>query len=130
MRFQTALVVDDNAVTRTIVAGLLQQAGIPAVSVCEDGALAFRMMQDHSFDLMVVDLHMAPIGGLELIRLVRQRPPGDDGLGMAILAMSGDERSFAQDLAMEAGADRFLRKPVVKLSLEAALAALEEGTAR
>jgi len=114
------LVVDDDASGRRWVAKLLGQEGYD-VEVAVDGAEALRIVLERAPSLIVTDLSMPNMGGLELLRRVRESNPG---VAM-IVATAADNVASAVD-AMRAGAQDYLTKPVgfdaLKLSVERTLA--------
>lgn len=67
------LLVDDNHSIRDIVKQLLQLAQV-RVDSAENGALALSMLQDTPYDLVLMDLQMPVMGGLEATRKIRQNP--------------------------------------------------------
>ena len=102
------LVVDDSKVMRDMVVACLR--GVPgAVFVhAASGLEAIERLSMESFDLVVLDLNMPDIGGIEVLEFVR----GQDGLRkipIVVVTTRGDESSRASALA--AGANRFMTKP-------------------
>ncbi|MGR9052835.1 MAG: response regulator [Gammaproteobacteria bacterium] len=68
------LLVDDHAVVRAGFRMLLTSSeGIEVVAEAERGEQALRWMQEHTCDVVVIDLSMPGLGGLETIRRLRQR---------------------------------------------------------
>ena len=102
------LVVDDDANSRAYLRVLLQQAGIDALE-CDDAREVVARVAAEQPDLLLVDLYMPGMDGLELTRELRRQP----GLSLLpILFVSGEEREQARSQAIQAGADDYLRKPV------------------
>jgi len=114
------LVVDDDASGRRWIAKLLGQEGYD-VEVAADGAEALRIVQERAPALIVTDLSMPNMDGMELLRRVRQSNPE---ISM-IVATAADNVSSAVD-AMRAGAQDYLTKPIsfeaLRLSVERTLA--------
>ncbi len=110
---KTVLVVEDNPIIRDLmryaVARYSRDNHIET-NVCEvgDGAEALDILQDHNIDLLVCDLYMPVLGGIELIERVRSNP---DTQSLKVLAMSS---SFidARTRSLDAGANLFLQKPL------------------
>lgn len=102
------LVVDDSKVMREmIVACLRAQEGL-AFTHAASGLEAIERLSLKAFDLVVLDLNMPDIGGVEVVEFIR----GQDklsGLPILIVTTRGDEASRARVLA--AGASRFMTKP-------------------
>ncbi|HEX8910164.1 MAG TPA: response regulator [Anaeromyxobacteraceae bacterium] len=102
------LVVDDSKVMRDmIVACLRAQAGLEFIHAAS-GLEAIERLSLHPFDLVLLDLNMPDIGGVEVVEFIR----GQDklrALPIVVITTRGDEASRARALA--AGADRFMTKP-------------------
>jgi len=67
------LVAEDDPVFRRVIVFTLQKAGFE-VTPCADGQEAWKFLQEHSFDCLVVDHQMPRLCGLELAARVRQEP--------------------------------------------------------
>lgn len=102
------LVVDDSKVMREmIVACLRAQEGL-AFTHAASGLEAIERLSLKNFDLVVLDLNMPDIGGVEVVEFVRAQDKLR-GLPILIVTTRGDEASRARVLA--AGASRFMTKP-------------------
>src|SRR5262245_50640246 len=102
----TVLVVDDSAVDRRYVGGLLSREGRFSVDFAEDGAEALSKMRQSLPDVIVTDLQMPNRNGLELVAAVRMHHPS-----VPIILMTGHG---SEDLAVEAlhsGVDNYVSKP-------------------
>jgi CheY-like chemotaxis protein len=102
----TVLVVDDSAVDRRYVGGVLARDGRFQVEYAEDGAQALARMRQHCPDVVVTDLQMPNRNGLELVTAVRMHHPG-----VPVILMTGHG---SEDLAVEAlqrGAANYVPKP-------------------
>ena len=105
---RNVLVVDDSKVMRDMIGACLRPEPELSVSQGASGLEAIEQLSLHPFDLLVLDLNMPDIGGLEVVEFVR----GQDKLRhlpILIVTTRGDEASRGQVLA--AGASRFLTKP-------------------
>jgi len=102
----TVLVVDDSAVDRRFVGGILSRDGKFRVEFAEDGSQALSRMREARPDLIVTDLQMPNRNGLELVAAVRMHHPD-----VPIILMTGHG---SEDLAVEAlhrGAANYVPKP-------------------
>ncbi len=102
----TVLVVDDSAVDRRFVGGILSRDGKFKVEFAEDGSQALSRMREAPPDLIVTDLQMPNRNGLELVAAVRMHHPH-----VPIILMTGHG---SEDLAVEAlhrGAANYVPKP-------------------
>lgn len=99
------LVVDDSEIECLLDKGLLARNPDFEVEVAGDGRQALQMLEERPPDLVVTDLVMPDIGGLELVRSIRQRHPQ---IPTVLMTDYGDE-SIAID-ALEAGAASYVPK--------------------
>jgi two-component system sensor histidine kinase/response regulator len=101
------LLVDDAFVTREVTLELLQ-AVIPQVDVADNGAEAVRLVTLGHYDLILMDVQMPVMDGLQATRLIRRLP---QGATTPIIALTAN--AFADDRArcLAAGMDGFLAKP-------------------
>lgn len=65
------LIVDDDRFIRGVLDKLLRMIGFEAITHAEDGDVALEIMDEHAFDLMVTDVQMPKVNGLELLKRVR-----------------------------------------------------------
>ncbi|NUP13190.1 MAG: sigma-54-dependent Fis family transcriptional regulator, partial [Polyangiaceae bacterium] len=117
---QTVLVVDDEASARSGLAKLLQHEGFDA-KMAVDGASALAVIEDSPPDLVITDLRMPGMDGIELVTKLREQLPA---LPVIVVTAHGDMNVAVQ--AMRAGAVDFITKPidfdVLSLSVERSLA--------
>lgn len=121
------LVVDDNETFREILTTILGGVGVIHLTVAADLEGARAAMEAGAFDILVLDWHVGSESGLDLVKWVRRGPP--DQAGTPILILSGHERMTNRDLALLAGADEFMEKPISARSLLLAVARLTGGGA-
>jgi type IV pilus assembly protein PilB len=116
------LVVDDESQDLLIVSSALKSMGFDVVEA-ESGAKAQELVEsgDHDFCMVVLDLKMPEVHGMELLRSIR-RSLSTQTLPVVVLTSSQDPRDELE--VLEAGADDFLLKPVVPDRLEARLRAV------
>jgi signal transduction histidine kinase/CheY-like chemotaxis protein len=112
------LVVDDVAPNRMVARILLEAAG-HEVALATDGAEAVRAMQDGGFDLVLMDVHMPGMDGLEATRRIRALEAGRRHT--PIIALSADALREQVERCREAGMDGHLAKPLERGALLAVL---------
>ncbi len=105
-RVPRILVVDDSLSSRTLARNMLAAAGYE-VSVCQDGMRAWEALQHGSFDLLVSDIKMPGMNGLELTRKIRHHGRLAT-LPIILVTSLGASEQVAQ--GAEAGADEYLVK--------------------
>ncbi|SRR5581483_3975814 len=105
-----ALIVDDSSVMRKIVERSLRQAGVEMSGVFEagNGAEALAVLADNKVDLILCDINMPVMDGLEM---VKQLPavPNAKGVPVVMITTEGSESHVVQ--ALSAGARGYIRKP-------------------
>ena len=104
---QRILVVDDSATARVLVEGLLRDAQFETLAV-SDGAAALASFEAFRPDLVVLDINMPGMDGLEVCRRIRAT---DAGKALPVLFLTGDERPQTQAQAIMAGGDDLIHKP-------------------
>jgi DNA-binding response OmpR family regulator len=114
------LLIDDNPDLRVLLKEALEAAGYDVLAVAEGGA-GIEALRRAAADVVVTDLYMPGMEGLETIAELRKRYPG-----CRIIAISGGShvRGAGADhlaVAREIGADRVLRKPFDPARLIAAV---------
>jgi CheY-like chemotaxis protein/anti-sigma regulatory factor (Ser/Thr protein kinase) len=108
------LVVEDNATNRMIATKLLEQLGAE-VEVAADGLLGVEAAARGGFDLVLMDVQMPGIDGLEACRRIRQLPP--PVCATPILALTANVLAHQRDAYLAAGMDGVVGKPISPASL-------------
>ena len=105
------LLVDDNHYMRILLAEILRAIGVKDIWEANDGAEGLQMMRDHPVDLVMTDLSMQPLDGIDFVRLLRNSP--DSPNQMAPVIMITGHSTFARvNEARDAGVNEFLAKPL------------------
>jgi two-component system, sensor histidine kinase RpfC len=115
------LVAEDNAVNQRVIVGILERAG-HTVRVVGDGEQALDMLENERFDVIIMDLNMPQLGGLDAARAYRFMDP--ESSHIPIIMLSADVTSEAMKECEDAGIDAFLPKPVEARRLLDAIASL------
>ncbi|OHB25221.1 MAG: hypothetical protein A2X84_13005 [Desulfuromonadaceae bacterium GWC2_58_13] len=107
------LVVEDNAVNQQVARELLESAGI-AVSVADNGKQALEMLDSGQFDLVLMDIQMPDMDGLECTRRIRERAAsGESALGeLPIIAMTAHAMVGDKEKSLAAGMNDHVTKPI------------------
>jgi two-component system chemotaxis response regulator CheY len=105
-----ALIVDDSSVMRKIVERSLRQAGIELEKVVEasNGAEALAALHNNPVDLILCDINMPVMDGLEFVREVAKLESAK-GIPIVMITTEGSESHVVQ--ALSAGARGYIRKP-------------------
>jgi two-component system, sensor histidine kinase len=112
------LVAEDHPINQKFVGMLLEKLG-HHVTFVGNGAEALKLAQAQQFDVILMDVHMPEMDGLESARMIRQLPAPHGKV--PIIALSADVMNEAKDRAIEAGMTAFVSKPVQKTELETAI---------
>jgi len=107
-RVKRLLIVDDSKLMRDMVAACLRPLGAVTFEFAGTGLEAIERLALSGFDLVVLDLNMPDVGGVEVIEFVRAQDRLKT-LPILIVTTRGDDASRAR--VLEAGASSFLAKP-------------------
>jgi DNA-binding NarL/FixJ family response regulator len=116
------LLADDHSIVRRGLRGLLESADISVVAEAADGLEALRLCHEHRPDLLILDISMPMLSGIEVATRAQKmdRPPG-----VIILSVHGDESYIMRALA--AGARAYLLKNATDEDLLPAVRAVISG---
>ena len=120
------LVAEDNAVNRMVAVGLLERQGHRVVAV-EDGAEAVDAVRSGRFEVVLMDMQMPGMDGVEATRRIRALPGPLARIPVIALTATAVQSEF--DRCIAAGMNDFLTKPIVPEILAAALARHVRGGA-
>jgi len=115
------LLVEDNDVNRRVLGAMLRAGGFE-MDEAEGGEAGLRMIDEADYDLVLMDLRMPGMDGLEAIRHIRART--DAKAGVPIILITADAGSTIEAQCRAAGADDLVLKPVSMMALFSAIAAL------
>jgi two-component system chemotaxis response regulator CheY len=121
------LLVDDSKVMREMIAACLRPEQDIAFSHAGSGLEAIERLSLKKFDLVVLDLNMPDIGGIEVVEFIRAQDRLRE-LPILIVTTRGDDASRTR--ALQVGASRFMTKPFAPDALLAEVRALLHRDAR
>ena len=129
MPLPRVLVVDDSVVVRKILVLTLRE--LPELFHAEvdeagNGEIALKLMEKAPYDLVLSDVRMPSMDGIELVRRVRES--GDTRTPIVLISTLGSEDDVRRGL--EAGADAYILKPIVPALIRASLREFLERLAR
>ncbi len=119
------LLAEDNAVNRLLARRLLEKHG-NAVRVVENGQEALAAIEHERPDLVLMDVQMPVMDGLEAIRAVRTLEQ-TSGLHLPIIALTAHAMKGDRERCLGSGADDYLTKPIRAAELFAALGRMKTG---
>jgi len=115
-RARHVLVAEDNAVNRLFLAALLERMGHTAHFV-ENGLEALQAVQEHRFDIVLMDVHMPVMDGIAATEAIRQLDAR--AAALPIVALTADAYADTRTRCMSAGMDDVLVKPLGLPELDA-----------
>ncbi len=116
------LVVDDNGSTLDLLSRRLRREGHEVIT-CDSGEIALRTLETSSCDLVLLDLLMPGLSGIEVLRRLKARP---ETAVLPVIIISALDEVDSTVRCIEAGADDYLTKPINPVLLRARVAATLE----
>jgi CheY-like chemotaxis protein len=105
------LIVDDNHHMRVMLAEILRALGVRHIYEAGDGAQGVQMMRNEPVDIIMTDLSMKPMDGIEFVRLLRNSPDSPGHMCPVIMITGHSTHQRVQE-ARNAGVNEFLAKPL------------------
>jgi AmiR/NasT family two-component response regulator len=109
------LIVDDDALVRIMVRGTLEKLGYKVVGEAADGEEACRMTEELRPDLVLMDIHMENVDGVEATRRINAQWP------TPVVLLTAYESTALVEWASEAGVVGYVIKPPTSRELERAI---------
>ncbi len=119
------LLVDDNALNREVATDFLALAGM-MVDAAAGGAQALRLLERHTYDAVLMDMHMPDMDGLEATRRIRLNPAW---AALPVIALTAQARIEDKEATLRAGMTAHLTKPIDEALLYSTLAGVLAGNA-
>jgi signal transduction histidine kinase/CheY-like chemotaxis protein len=110
VRRARVLLAEDNIVNQRVAGGLLTRRGHD-VTIVQNGREALNVLERESFDIVLMDVQMPDIGGIEATQAIRIREEGT-GRHVRIVAMTAHAMTGDRERCLAAGMDGYLSKPV------------------
>ena len=117
------LLVEDNAINQMVAVKMLERLGY-TVEIAGDGCEALAALARNSFDLVLMDLRMPRMGGIEATQVIRSGGGGVLDPGVPIIAMISNAMRGDREQCVAAGMDDLVAKPVSVQRLSAAIDAV------
>ncbi len=122
----SVLLVEDHPVNQKVTCVVLERAG-HRVCVAHNGVEAIEKVAEGGFDLVLMDMQMPVMGGVEAARLIRQMEQELGRLPVPIFAMTANAQEEDRVACLDAGMNDFLTKPLLPRVLREKIAALATG---
>lgn len=107
------LLAEDNLVNQQLIVEYLKQLNA-VIEIADNGRMAVQLVSEHCFDLMLIDIHMPVMDGLDAIRQIRKMHQSHD---TPILVLTASAMREERERCFTAGANGFVTKPVSKIEL-------------
>jgi len=121
------LVVDDNDFMRDLVSSMLREMGFRDIYHARDGEDALRRTTEVDPGLIICDVDMEPMNGLDYVERLRKQMPAD-GVNIPVILLTAHTEASIVQRALKLGVNGYVVKPVKKNQLEArVLTALERA---
>jgi signal transduction histidine kinase/CheY-like chemotaxis protein len=120
------LVVEDNRVNQALILALLRKRG-HTTAVAGNGVEALAAIERDSFDLVLMDIQMPEMDGLEAVRRIRKAETMT-GVRLPVVAMTAQAMAGDREAILAAGMDDYLEKPVQLERLDAVLSRVSNAT--
>jgi len=114
------LVVEDSRFSRIVLGDQLLQMG-QAVEVADRGESALERIDERGFDLVLMDIRMPGMTGIELASAIREKERALERRPVPLVAITGEQSSELEAQAARVGIDRILYKPVTAKTLKGLL---------
>lgn len=117
----TVLVVEDNGFNRRLLGDMLTGWGQQVV-LAEDSLQALQFVEQQQFDLILLDIRMPGIDGIELACLIRKRERECSETSVPIIAITADADAATREACLKAGINAVVPKPVIPEQLARVIA--------
>ena len=105
------LLVDDNHHMRVLLAEILKAVGVKHIFEASDGAQGLKLLRGQRVDIIITDLSMKPLDGIDFVRLLRNSPDSPDQM-CPVIMITGHSTLQRVHAARNAGVNEFLAKPL------------------
>jgi CheY-like chemotaxis protein/HPt (histidine-containing phosphotransfer) domain-containing protein len=109
------LLAEDNKVNQTLATGVLKQLG-HTVEIAENGRQAIEAWEAGGFDIILMDVQMPEMDGLDAVQVIREREK-KMGTHVPVIAMTAHAMKGDRERCIDAGMDEYLSKPVRRQDL-------------
>lgn len=105
------LLVDDNQHMRVLLTEILRAVGVQHIIDAGDGAEGLQLMRAHNIDIVITDLAMEPLDGIDFVRLLRNSADSPNQM-VPVIMITGHSTLRRIQEARDAGVNEFLAKPI------------------
>jgi CheY-like chemotaxis protein len=102
------LVVEDNPINQLVLKSMLKKLNLDVV-IAADGVIALEILENNSFDIVLMDMHMPNLDGLSTTKIIRERAHWKK---LPIIAITANVMEDDVNACFKAGMDDYLSKPI------------------
>jgi two-component system chemotaxis response regulator CheY len=105
------LIVDDSSTMRRIIGNVVQQLGVSREDFdeAEDGVVAWKLLEQNSYDVVLTDWNMPNMNGLQLVQKIRGEENNHKGVPIIMITTEGGKGEVIA--ALKAGVNNYIVKP-------------------
>ena len=116
------LIIDDEVINSRIIAGILQSEPVYEIFYAEGGREALEVLEKETFDLLMLDVQMPGMDGLETLRLIREK------YQTPVILMTGDKTLAEAREFAELACDDYITKPILPILVKEVVHHMTERT--
>ncbi len=105
---RSILIVEDSSTMRSLIASTLEDVGDYEITEAASGFEALKILPGHSFDIIITDINMPDINGLELINFVKKHPSYQE---TPLIIVTTEKSKEDRKKGMALGANAYITKP-------------------
>ena len=109
----SVLVVEDNETSRMVAVSLLEKMGVPVIETAENGAVAIEKLSSRRYDLVLMDIQMPVMDGLEAVSAIRDSSSPVLDREVPVAAMTANTLPADRGKYLRAGMTDYISKPVL-----------------
>ncbi len=115
------LLVEDNIINQQVVRGLLQQLGYQTIDIVDNGIEAIKALRVKSYSVVLMDIQMPKLDGLETTRLIRAGTAGVLDKSVPVIALTAHAMKGDREQYIGIGMNDYIPKPIDPVQLETVL---------
>ncbi|NCB17529.1 MAG: response regulator, partial [Synergistales bacterium] len=109
----SVLVVEDNETSRLVAVSLLEKIGVPKIETAEDGAVAIEKLSSKRYDLVLMDIQMPVMDGMEAVAAIRDSTSPVLDHQVPVAAMTANILPADREKYLRSGMTDYISKPVL-----------------
>ncbi len=109
----SVLVVEDNETSRMVAVSLLEKMGVPTIETAENGAVAIEKLSSRRYDLVLMDIQMPVMDGLEAVAAIREPSSAVLDHQVLVAAMTANTLPADREKYLRSGMTDYISKPVL-----------------